>query len=276
MKIPFVKYHGAGNDFILIDNRSQVFPLPDPDLVSSLCHRSLGIGADGLILLQNSAKADFQMRIFNADGSEPTMCGNGLRCLVALIRRLGLASSQCSIEVGHSVFSCHIEPHQIGIYLGHPTLILKEHRLSTPNQNWKIHVVDTGVPHGVVFVEDLAGLDVESLARPIRFHPQFSPAGINVNFAQVLSDGSLLVRTYERGVGETISCGTGAAAVGWIASQLFSLPQPVSIYNLDKTHLLQIRHSESIGIELWGPAECVFEGAFDLDRRYAESGLKLQ
>ena len=266
MKIPFVKYHGAGNDFVLIDDRTLFFPLEQSPLISSLCHRSQGIGADGLILLQPSAKADFQMRIFNADGSEPAMCGNGIRCLAAFIRKLGWEQSHCSIETGHGVVCCQIDPDQIGVYLGHPSLILKEHHLNISGQSWKIHVVDTGVPHGVIFVDDLTQLDLVQLARPIRFHPQFSPGGINVNFAQVMPEGSILVRTYERGVeGETLSCGTGSAAVGWLASQLFSLSQPLAIYNTDRSHLLQIRHSESIGIELWGQATQVFEGSFDLE-----------
>ncbi|MBS0653487.1 MAG: diaminopimelate epimerase, partial [Verrucomicrobia bacterium] len=127
-------------------------------------------------------------------------------------------------------------------------------------------VVDTGVPHGVVFVEDLNEHDFVDVARPIRFHPQFSPEGINVNFAQMLPDGSVAVRTYERGVEEeTLSCGTGAAAVGWLAAQQFSLIQPIKIRNKERTHILEVLSSETKGIELWGQAVHVFEGYFHTD-----------
>lgn len=263
MKVPFVKYHGAGNDFILIDDRQLFFPIFQKGLISALCRRSLGIGADGLILLQPSSRADFRMRIFNSDGSEPAMCGNGIRCLIAFIQELGWESSACTIETGAGVLQCRIENGAIGIQLGHPRVLFKECSLEIEGSRFTIDVIDTGVPHGVIFVEDLNALHFADVARPIRFHPQFSPEGINVNFAQMFPDGSVAVRTYERGVEEeTLSCGTGAAAVGWMAAQKFSSSQPIKIRNKERTHILEVRQSQLTGIELWGQAVHVFEGCF--------------
>ncbi len=266
MRIPFVKYHGAGNDFILIDDRQLCFPIFQCGLIPALCRRSLGIGADGLILLQPSSRADFQMRIFNSDGSEPKMCGNGIRCLIAFIRKLGWENSTCMVETGGGVLQCHIKNSAIGIYLGYPRTLFKEHFLEAGGNCFTIDVIDTGVPHGVVFVEDLNAVHFVNVARPIRFHPQFSPEGINVNFAQVLPDRSVAVRTYERGVEEeTLSCGTGAAAVGWLAAQRLSSSQPIQIRNKEKTSILEVRSSETAGVELWGEAVHVFEGSFQSD-----------
>jgi diaminopimelate epimerase len=265
MKVPFAKYHGAGNDFVLIDDRQLAFPISQPGLISSFCLRSLGIGADGLILLQPSAKADFRMRIFNADGSEPPMCGNGIRCLVSFITELGWDRPECAIETGAGVLQCRVENGLIGACLGFPRFLFKEQLIDVEGKSWKLDVVDTGVPHGVIFVEDFESFDLIRTARSIRFHPQFSPGGINVNFVQILPEGTLAVRTYERGVeDETLSCGTGAAAVGWLAAHRFSWVHPISICNQEQKPILEIRHSESTGVELWGPANRVFEGYIEV------------
>ncbi len=255
MKISFAKYHGAGNDFILIDDRALSFPIEKPDLIAALCQRCFGIGADGLILLQPSSKADYRMRIFNQDGSEAAMCGNGIRCLVDFAQPLAPA---CTVETGHGVLNCQIKDGQIGVHLGAP-LALNSHSLSLEGQNWDIHVLNTGVPHGVIFVDDVHIIDVMRLAPQIRFHPLFFPEGINVNFASVSREGTIAVRSYERGVeGETLSCGTGSAAVGWMAAKLFDLPAPIQIHNRDKTHSLEVHIDK--GLELWGTATKVFEG----------------
>ncbi len=267
MRIPFVKYHGAGNDFILIDDRQLSFPAFQHQLIAALCLPSLGIGSDGLILLQPSSRADFRMRIFNSDGSEPAMCGNGIRCLVAFIQKLTRESSTCAIETGAGVLQCRIKNSAIGIYLGHPRVLFKEHFLEVGGNSFSIDVVDTGVPHGVVFVKDLHAVHFADVARSIRFHPQFSPEGINVNFAQLLPDKSVAVRTYERGAErETLSCGTGAAAVGWLATQKSASSQPIHIRSKEGTLILEVRSCEATGIELWGEAVCVFEGFIQTDR----------
>ncbi|MBS0605738.1 MAG: diaminopimelate epimerase [Parachlamydiales bacterium] len=262
MKIPFVKYHGAGNDFILVDDRQRCFPVFQKGLIAALCRRSLGIGADGLILLQPSSRADFQMRIFNSDGSEPAMCGNGIRCLAAFIKELGWENSICTIETKAGLLQCRYANDRIGIHLGSPKVLFANLTIAIDGKPIKIDVVDTGVPHGVVFVEDLHSLPFADTARPIRFDPQFSPGGINVNFAKLLSDGSAAVRTYERGVEEeTLSCGTGAAAVGYLVARKKSTSGPVQIRNKEGTHILDVLSTEPDGVELWGEAVRVFEGS---------------
>lgn len=264
MKIPFVKYHGAGNDFILVDDRELCFPFFQEGFVACLCRRSVGIGADGLILLQPSLKADFQMRIFNPDGGEPAMCGNGIRCLAAFIQKLGWEKEICTIETKAGLRQCRYANNRIGIHLGVPKILFTNQPLERDGKLFNIDVIDTGVPHGVVFVEDLHALSFADTARSIRFDPQFSPEGINVNFAKILSDGSVAVRTYERGVeAETLSCGTGAAAVGYLASRKMSSSKLIPIRNKVGTHILDVFSTESAEVELWGEAVCVFEGAFE-------------
>lgn len=264
MKIPFVKYHGAGNDFILIDDRQMTFPLSSHDLIASLCRRSTGVGADGIILLQPSSQADFQMRIFNADGSEPAMCGNGLRCLVDWAHQLGWNQSIYSVETQAGVLRCFIQKQKIGIELGHPRVLFHKTQVDVDGHAFELEVIDTGVPHGVIFVEELKDVEILDVARAIRFHSQFSPGGVNVNFAQVLPDRSLLVRTYERGVeGETISCGTGAAAAGWLALQMQKGAGSIKVRNLQGIHLLEVSSCPQAGVTLWGQATFVFQGVVE-------------
>lgn len=249
-KLCFGKYEGAGNDFILVDDRSLSF---SPSRVPFLCHRKFGIGADGLILLQPDPKADFRMRIFNADGSEAESCGNGLRCLLQFICDLGLAFEQVRIAAGPRIVLGMWQDGLPCINLGAPRDVR-----TVQIGEWEIHAADTGVPHAVLFVEDVHAIDVQQLGPFFRHHPLFQPRGANVNFAALQSDGSFLVRTYERGVEEVVlACGTGAAAVGFFGSRLFSLPNPLSICSAGGT--LSIRLD---GEEIWlaGPATKVFEG----------------
>lgn len=266
VSLDFAKYHGAGNDFILFDDRENRFPL-DPELIRSLCHRRLGIGADGVILLQRSEVADFRMRIFNADGSEPTMCGNGVRCLVDFIRHLQLPYSQVRLETGHGIVSCRWQAGRVGVNLGMPRLLHQS--LSLPEVPDPIHVVDTGVPHAILFVEETTQIDLAKLGPLIRFHKQFYPAGVNVTIASLSPFGELMIRTYERGVeAETLACGTGAAAAAWMAAELFDLPPSILIRTAScpsdqkpelEVHLLS-KKGEKAEVELFGPATCVYEG----------------
>ena len=267
MRIPFAKYHGVGNDFILIDDRDLSFPSSQSLLIASLCHRSLGIGADGLILLQPSLHADIRMRIFNSDGGEPAMCGNGIRCLVSFTRRLGWENPVCCVETGAGILECRIQDPLIGVQLGKPRLFAGEGFFELEGIANPLAAVETGVPHSVVFVDDLDQVDLLTIGRSIRFHPRFAPEGVNVNFAQILPDHSVAMRTYERGIeGETRACGTGAAAVGWIVAQHFSIDKPIKIYNKERKAILEVRCSSPSGIELWGEATHVFDGHVELER----------
>jgi diaminopimelate epimerase len=211
------------------------------------------------------------MRIFNSDGSEPAMCGNGMRCLIAFLRKLGWEGSTCSIQTGAGILLCQIDGSKTSIHLGAPRVLFKDFSLLA--NHWKMDVVDTGVPHGVIFVEDIDLPHLIDAARPIRFDSQFSPDGINVNFAEVLPDRSIAVRTYERGVeGETMSCGTGSSAVAWLAAEQFSLSYPITIRNNKRVAQLEVCYSKQYGIGLKGEATHVFEGFFNLDSNDLRSG----
>lgn len=252
----FSKYEGAGNDFILIDDRSVSFPL-DPSLIQQLCHRQKGIGADGVILLQppRNPAAHFRMRIFNSDASEASMCGNGLRCLVRFIQDLGMPQLHFQIESEHSLHRCEVQEAGILIDLGS----VEEVHWGLSFLGMTTYLVHTGVPHLVTFVNELETLDVAGLGRELRYFPQFAPAGVNVNFAQLLEDNQIALRTYERGVeAETLACGTGAAAVGYVASKLQGKAGPFSLKTRSGESLEVVLDRASVALS--GPARLVFEG----------------
>lgn len=232
MHIPFSKYSGCGNDFILIDNRQQVFDTTRTESIVHLCHRRLGIGADGIVLLESSssADADFRMRIFNADGGEAEMCGNGLRCLVRFIQELGVANDAFLIETMHQLIPTRISGEYISADMPAPTDCHFFDKLTIEETSYTLHCLDTGVPHAVIFVDDLQDSRLMAVAPEIRYHPHFMPKGTNVNFAAINSNNEVEVRTYERGVeGETLACGTGAAAVAVVAACVHGLSSPIAI-----------------------------------------------
>ncbi len=255
--IRFSKYEGAGNDFLLIDDRARQFPCHDTALIRHLTHRRFGIGADGIILLQNDPAADFRMRIFNSDGSEAEGCGNGTRCLMQFIKDLGLPKQTCRIAVSSRILTADYRKNGIGVEMGE----MRDLRLRQTIDQMEIHSVDSGVPHAVWFVPDVDQVPIETLGPRLRYHARFAPRGTNVNVAAVQSDGSVKVRTYERGVeGETLACGTGAVAVAYIGSHLFNWPGPVKI--CFKGGSLDIH----IGSSIWmvGQAQKVFEGQYSV------------
>ena len=266
--LPFVKYHGAGNDFVLIDLRHE-----DPlvDLAASarrICERRWGVGSDGLLLLLPSSIADYRMRIFNADGSEPAMCGNGIRCLVDFIFKRVSSAKEITIETLAGVLGCRKIGDEIAVNLGLPTVLQWPLEMS----EGPAYVVNTGVPHAVLFVNDLNMIDVESLGRKIRFDLRFAPHGVNVNFAHVDRQGSIRLRTYERGVeAETLACGTGAAAVAFVAWQQLKLSAPIATktrcsfdsiqYQQQIRFLFPQNTQGATEIEMLGTAHEVFEGS---------------
>ncbi|HSX26099.1 MAG TPA: diaminopimelate epimerase, partial [Chlamydiales bacterium] len=235
-KLTYAKYEGAGNTFILIDDRAPFF---DKNLVPQLCHRE---NVDGLILLQLDPEADFRMRIFNRDGSEAESCGNGLRCLIRFIADLGFPRRLYRIAMADRIVEGEFVGDNVRIQLGEP----RDLKLHLKIDSWTVHFVDTGVPHLVIFVPDVDAVDLLNLGPYFRHHPQFQPRGTNVNFAELQKDGSLKIRTYERGVeGEVAACGTGAAAVGFIAPLLFPLPSTAVNLLTIRGQRLKISWSES-------------------------------
>lgn len=246
----FSKYEGAGNDFILTDEPCSL----DAALISKLCHRKFGIGADGLILIQPDLSADYRMRIFNCDGSEAESCGNGLRCVLQFLRDRGDLRSYFRIAAADRTIHGEWKNGHPCVDLGEPR-DFKVHELESSH----LFYLDTGVPHAVLFVADASHVPVLQAAPFFRRHPLFAPRGANVNFASLHSDGSVSVRTFERGIeGEVLACGTGAAAVGYVAHRLFSLPSPIQIRCPGGT--LQI-YIENNSLKLAGPATKVFDGS---------------
>jgi diaminopimelate epimerase len=209
MKLHFHKYQGTGNDFILLDNREGNISL-SRDEVAWLCHRRFGIGADGLMLLESTPEADFRMVYYNSDGGESTMCGNGGRCIVAFAHALGI--------IGNSTRFIAVDgPHHADIEGGIVSLEMKD--VAGMQRYDGYDILDTGSPHYIQWVEDVAATDVFHLGRRIRNEERFTPGGINVNFVKRSGANTLSVRTYERGVeDETLSCGTGVTAAAIAAS----------------------------------------------------------
>jgi len=204
MKLTFYKYQGTGNDFILVDNRSENFPKEDISLVNKLCDRNFGIGADGLILLENDGESDFKMVYFNADGNESTMCGNGGRCIVAFAHKLGLINAATSFTAIDGLHYATIEKELVALQMIDVATI-------TVNKDFVF--TDTGSPHHVQLVENLIDFPVVIEGKRIR-NEIYGTAGSNVNFAEQVDASTFKVRTYERGVeDETLACGTGVTAV---------------------------------------------------------------
>ncbi|MFO8235371.1 MAG: diaminopimelate epimerase [Bacteroidales bacterium] len=200
----FYKYQGAGNDFILLDNRSLSFNV-NTDTIEKLCDRRFGIGADGLMLLENSSEADFYMRYFNADGGESTMCGNGGRCIVAFARRLGIIDKDTLFQAYDGLHKAKIMDSRI--------ISLQMKNIEYCIKYGNDYYVDTGSPHYVKFVEDIRNAQVYEEGKKIRVDEDIAPHGTNVNFVKIDGEGKLSLRTYERGVeNETLACGTGAVA----------------------------------------------------------------
>ena len=261
MKITFSKYQGTGNDFVLIDNRDGQITRSHTDLIRQLCDRRFGIGADGLILLQNKAGFDFEMVYFNADGNESSMCGNGGRCITAFARSLGVIN-------GNASFLAIDGEHQ-ALTEGGDLINLKMSDVRGIERGDDYYLLDTGSPHYVVFVEDIDDIDVFSNGQAIRYSERFREEGVNVNFVEK-TDSGILVATYERGVeGETLSCGTGvvASAIAYFLESPSEQRQQVAVKA--KGGDLRVRfqaHPDGRFTDVWltGPAKQVFEGVLEV------------
>jgi diaminopimelate epimerase len=256
MKISFTKMHGAGNDFIVIDDRSLQFPLDDKAFIQGMTTRREGIGSDGILLLQPSDTALFRMRFINPDGGEQDMCGNGARCIARYAFDLGVAGEQMDIETGAGLVRAEIDGEQVRLDLTEPA----DQRLDLPTGlEWTVDFINTGVPHAVAWVDDVRALDISTYGPLLRSHDLFQPKGTNANFAGVEADSTLSMRTYERGVeAETLACGTGAAAVAVLAAERGRVKLPVTVHCVGG-HDLVINRVRGI-TTLLGGAEYVFDG----------------
>jgi diaminopimelate epimerase len=268
-QMQFYKYQGAGNDFVMVDQRQQQWlTRADTATIAWLCDRRFGIGGDGLILLQQSSGYAFEMVYFNADGRESTLCGNGGRCIVAFARDLGIVSTNChftAIDGAHdAVISATDTPRTVWVEL-------KMGDISQVEQLPDAYVLNTGSPHYVRFVPDADALDMVAEGRAVRYNDRFKQEGINVNLARLHNTSQIDIRTYERGVeDETLACGTGVTAAV-IAAHLERNLSPGS-YDIPvkaKGGALSVRYrrTEDGGFtDIWlcGPAAMVFEGHVDV------------
>jgi len=260
MKITFYKYEGTGNDFVMIDNRSNQFPKENTELVAKLCDRRFGIGADGLILLENDPETDFRMVYYNSDGNTSSMCGNGGRCLVAFAKKLSMIESETTFIATDGL-------HHATIFTD-GTVSLQMKDVDAIEITAEHVFLDTGSPHHVQIEENLRELDVKTQGANIRYSDMYGKAGSNVNFVKQENDDTFSVRTYERGVeDETLSCGTGATAVA------------IAMKALEKTHANKInlnveggklevsfhqKDDKFFDVFLKGPATFVFKGEIEI------------
>ena len=260
MELTFYKYQGTGNDFVMIDNRSQFFPKENTQLIEKLCDRRFGVGADGLILLENHADFDFKMVYYNSDGNESSMCGNGGRCLVAFAKQMGVVKNKAEFEAVDGYHFATIDAEGI------VALQMKDVDAIKNESNYTF--LNTGSPHHVQLVNDLKNLDVKVEGAKIRYSDLYGNAGSNVNFVNQLANDIFAVRTYERGVeDETLSCGTGVTAVAIAMHQLGKTKNNIIDLNVEGGKL-KVQFDEDNGnytnVFLIGPATFVFEGKIDL------------
>ena len=268
----FTKMSGAGNDFVILDNRNGVVSEPDT-FAQRICDRRNGVGADGVLLLENSPRADFMMKYYNADGSYGGMCGNGGRCISRFAFSNKIVSRrEMSFEALDHIYSASIIEENVRLKMKNPVDIRLHQRIGLAHGEIKYHFINSGSPHCVIFVDEnlqlgknVSDVDVSRLGREIRVHSSFSPEGTNVNFVDVKNSTTFQVRTYERGVeAETLACGTGSVAVALIANLVRSAASPVKIQVKSGEDLSVgfVRKSKSSfeEITLFGSAHIAFSG----------------
>jgi diaminopimelate epimerase len=264
----FTKMDGAGNDFILIDNRAGEVHL-DRSQVAQLCNRHRGIGADGVLLLELPAnRADFRMRYFNADGGEAEMCGNGARCFARFASRVTGAQREISFETPAGVVSAELADNLVTLRMTEPTDLRMNLKVPVADSNKTAHFVNSGVPHVVIPVPKINDVDVRLDGRSIRYHQMFSPNGANVNFIEKHGPSKIAIRTYERGVeNETLACGTGIVASALIFAATENISGPIRVIARGGDEL-QVGFEKVDGdfrnVTLTGPAEFVFEGTIEI------------
>lgn len=257
MKIKFYKYQGAGNDFIIIDNRTLEFDHQQPQLLKKLCDRRFGIGADGIMFVQNADGFDFEMVYYNSDGQPSSMCGNGGRCIVAYAKHLQIFDKETD-------FLAVDGPHYAKISESGDWVSLQMIDVDLVNKDGQDFIINTGSPHYIRLSNDISGKDVVAEGRAIRYHPAYKTEGINVNFVEEKAD-HLFVRTYERGVeDETFACGTGATAAALAfakhKSNTGTISQSIKVLGGDLTIKFNYDGKHYRDIFLEGPAVKVFEG----------------
>jgi diaminopimelate epimerase len=273
MNIDFIKMVGAGNDFVLIDNRSSSYLLDWQKFAPMICDRRYGVGADGMLIIETSTVADFSMKYYNADGSFGGMCGNGGRCIALFMMNI-LGKDTVEFEAFDYIYSAKRANMNIKLKMRQPNNLITDVLTNIIAENIHIFFVNTGAPHTVIFMEDLSNsVQAElnsghfiNIARIIRFHDRFKPEGTNVNLVEIRNTNLILMRTYERGIeGETLACGTGAVACAVAASIRKGLRSPINVQTKSNEILtinFKIKGMEIKDVELLGPAAIVFNGNY--------------
>lgn len=269
MQLKFTKMNGAGNDFVMLDNRDRSLSL-DPSRIAQLCDRHRGIGADGVLMVEPSLHgADFLMRYYNADGGEAEMCGNGARCFARFSTSLqAKPSDEVSFETLAGLIRAQITDGLVTIAMSDPHSHRPPEALDVAGEEMEIHFLNTGVPHAVAFVSDLEAVDVRKAGAALRYHQAFAPKGTNANFVQTIEPGHIAIRTYERGVeDETLACGTGVCAAALLYHLKSQTPSPISV-KVRGGDTLQVGFEKVAGnfrkVTLTGPADFVFAGTITL------------
>ena len=260
MQLEFYKYQGTGNDFVMVDNRSEFFPKKDIKLREKLCDRRFGIGGDGLILLENDSVTDFKMVYYNSDGNQSSMCGNGGRCLVAFAKKLNVIQNNTTFIATDGLHHATITDNGL--------VSLQMIDVTKVKINPEYVYMNTGSPHHVQIVEDLENYDIKGNGARIRYGDLYGKEGSNINFVKQIDENTFSLRTYERGVeDETLSCGTGATAVA-IAMNVLGKTNASSInLNVQGGKLIvSFDKNDSIftQVTLKGPAEFVFKGTIEI------------
>lgn len=260
MLLKFQKYQGTGNDFIMVDNRTLFFPKNDTKLIEWLCDRRFGIGADGLILLENDTMSDFKMGYYNSDGNESSMCGNGGRCLTAFAKSKGVIDVKATFNAVDGLHHATIDSKGI--------ISLQMIDVDTISRQPDFVFLNTGSPHHVTLVNDLSLFDVKNQGAAIRYSDLYGKAGSNVNFVQPLGENHFRLRTYERGVeDETLSCGTGATATAIAMHTLGKTTANVIDLDVEGGKLqvaFEFNEGKYSNIHLIGPATFVFHGEIEI------------
>lgn len=260
MEITFYKYEGTGNDFVMIDNRQNIFPKNNLKLIEKLCDRRFGIGADGLILLENDSETNFKMVYYNSDGNESSMCGNGGRCITAFAKSLNVIQNEATFIATDGLHEATILENEL------VNLQMKD--VSEVKIESDYVFLNTGSPHHVMLVDDLENQDVKTIGAQIRYSDLYGKAGSNVNFVKQISESHFALRTYERGVeDETLSCGTGATAAA-IAMNAIGKTNSHTIKLDVEGGQLEVSFDKVddryINVFLKGPATFVFSGKIDI------------
>jgi diaminopimelate epimerase len=261
----FYKMSGSGNDFILVDNRGGIVAEEQLDqFIASICRRKLSVGADGVILIESTDRADFKWRFFNADGGEAEMCGNGGRCAARLAFLKGIAGPTLSFETKAGIIRAEVMGERVKLEMPQPTQPELDYAVEVDGKTVMVNSVTVGVPHVVIWVPDVETSPVFERGRAIRYHERYAPAGTNVNFVQQVDDGSFAIRTYERGVeDETLACGTGSVATALVAASRGITVSPTLLHTRGgetlRIHFEQAKDGfHSVYLE--GEARVIYEG----------------